>query len=497
MKFVNCRTIYPLRIIRPLNKYIFPVDNNLSELIDEIHENSLEISGFMGDNPKRSLARCCLSHSSSYPCEYCFSKGDLHKVQPVYTNELRELSDKISSLQRSNTTENIDFLLKMRSDLEKKNKKMSRTRTVWPASTRNGAKRTKEEILLILESIDADDTLSKDDRKGVVSKSPFMSIEYFDFINHISVDYMHAICLGLVKKLIELCFSVGDIRPRITKRKLSSPNQYNNQMTCVKVPREFSRRGRMLDFSMLKAQEFRNIILFFFPLIISSLPSSCKEIQLWLLLSYSVRACILPVNEFAKVSKNTIKKSITTFYSLYEKLFGAVNCSYNTHVVCSHLLQMRYENDLTKTSCFPFENFYSELRHSFIPGTQAPLKQIFIKSILKRTISPHSCSTLIYLSNQDTALECNSTVYSFDSINKKYNIYQIFDIDDDVLSCHPIGIHDHIFKNETLDWGSVGVFRSGGISSEIRLIDKVNVHGKVIKINNLLITCPINVLLEK
>ena len=75
---------------------------------------------------------------------------------------------------------------------------------------------------------------------------------------------MHLGCLGVVKRLIELTFNIGESRKRVTKRKLSDANLFNSLMSSVQVAREFSRRCRQLNFGVFKAQEFRNIILFFF-----------------------------------------------------------------------------------------------------------------------------------------------------------------------------------------------------------------------------------------
>lgn len=185
---------------------------------------------------------------------------------------------------------------------------------------------------------------------------------------------------------------------------------------------------------------------------------------------------------------------MSQFYNIYERLFGVQNCTYNTHVLCSHVLKMRKKN-FTSISCFPFENFYSELRDSYSPGTQSPLKQIFSKCLLKKVISNHSCYSPVYLSNNDTCLECNSLIY----IRKNANslIYLISDINEDELLCHPVGKHPYQFNSESVDWASVGVFRTGGIAANLVTISKNLVKGKVLRVSDLLITCPNNILQEK
>ena len=498
IRFIHCRNVYPLYLIRPLNQY--PPRDFLKEIITELHACNLTINSFLGDNPKRSIARHCLSHSSSFPCEYCFNQGALFRdSNNSLSNELSQLQSQINSLQSqdvhdNNTQENLSLLQSLEHSMTKKTKK--KTKTVWPANTRHGEPRTKPSILAILADMEANPTLSKKEKKGIVSKSPFLDLPYFDFVLDMPVDYMHTACLGVVKKLIELCFTVGEVRPRVTNRKLSSTAVFNDRMATIKVPREFSRRGRSLNFSVMKAQEFRNIILFFFPFIIACFSPRDKEIKLWLLLSYTLRACILPSDETMPINFDVIGHCADKFYILYEQLFGSTNCTYNTHVLCSHILEMRRNNNsLTNSSCFGFENFYSSMRRSYVPGTSSPLKQILSKTFLHHIVSTHHCLTPIFYSPKDTHLQCNSLVYQF--VNEEYHFFHINSIEDDNISCSPLGKQQHTFPGCSLNWSKIGVFKTGAISNDTIIISKSSIHGKVLRVSNLLITCPNNVLREK
>ena len=76
-------------------------------------------------------------------------------------------------------------------------------------------------------------------------------------------------------------------------------------------------------------------------------------------------------------------------------------------------------------------------------------------------------------------------------------MYKIFEINDNVLFCNPQGFYPVSFQETPeLAWESVGVFKEGGISDDHVTILKHQVQGKVIRVLNLLITCPINVLRE-
>lgn len=299
--------------------------------------------------------------------------------------------------------------------------------------------------------------------------------------------------------MIELTFAVGENRTRATTRRLTPASVFNDIMKKIKVHREFSRRARALDFSVLKAQEMRNICIFFFPVIIQCIEPEAKERRLWFLLTFMLRSCVLPEGEFANVSKDSIEHAQKQFYLLFEKLFSAKNCTYSVHVLASHLLQkMRAKGPLTETSAFVFESFYGEMRNAFAPGTCSTVKQIMEQVYLKRTLSYHSCEKTIYFSPKDTALENNSIIYVHD--NNQYNMYKIINIpkeDPDKFQCNIQGriAIDFPEANE-LDWGSIGVFKEGATGSEIVEIDRNTIHGKVMKVCSLLITCPKNILRE-
>ena len=158
---------------------------------------------------------------------------------------------------------------------------------------------------------------------------------------------------------------------------------------------------------------------------------------------------------------------------------------------------MRVDGPLTSTSAFHFESFYAELRRAITPGTPDPLKQIFQKIILKRSLMSHSCSIPINYSHKETPLESNAYIYVFSE--NVHNIYKIIEIKSNSdLVCLKQGRFPLTFnEDETLPWGSVGVYRKGPKTSIKVTLKQKNVHGKVLLIDNLLITCPNDVLKEK
>lgn len=250
----------------------------------------------------------------------------------------------------------------------------------------------------------------------------------------------------------------------------------------------------------MKAQEFRNLNLFFFPVILKCLEKPANERKLWLQLSFMLRSCVIPNDEFEHVDQNQILSCMDKFYNLFEQLFGEKNCSYSIHLVGSHLLQIRGDEPLPSTSAFPFENFYGEMRNAFVPGTSSTAKQILRNILIKRILGKHNCEASIYLSPNDTPSECNSMVYVYEPNEGRFphKMYKITSIDDDVLTCQTMGKYEATFEETpNVDWTSVGVYKRGGILTDPVLINRNQVSGKVLSVHDYLITCPNNVLREK
>ena len=442
--------------MRPLGKYKGINSNEqLEKFVNDITNNNLRITQFLADSLKRSTAKNCYGHSAYFPCEYCFSRGVLVKVG--------------------------------------NNRKIT-----WPSSTAGGELRTASKVRDIVERLENGEVLRPNEKKGVKGRSIFLDLPNFDYVNDTPTEYLHSSCLGVTKRLVELTFDVGETRFRVTDRRLSKASEFNALMALVLTPREFPRRARDLDFSVFKGAEFRNLSLFYFPLIIECIEEEAGERKLWLYLAYMIRSCVLPEIEFESIDLESIENSCKHYYKLYERLFGKVNCTYNTHIVCSHLMLMRIHGPLTETSTFGFESFYGDMRRCFVPGTAAPLKQIFKKILLKRFLDFHCCELTIHYSPKNTSLESNRLIYCYN--NESHFIYIINEILDDgeTFICNEIETEVHVLEDiPYLDWSKVGVYVKGETKNENVNIYKNDVCGKVLEVGKYLITCPNNILREK
>lgn len=531
IKFNHCRSIYPIAIIRPCQKFKYDEKAELQKVLDDLYNNGLIIDSCVCDNPKRSFFRCAKCHSAKYACEYCFNcaiccvnvkKKTLEAIQRKFNKVESRLSQDIENLQQTQETENnqdideeLENLTQLMSDAKKEKEselqKAGRKQLTWPASTAAGNLRTIENITAITIAIEDDPEILNNDPdfcKGIKGRSLFLNYPFFHMLKDITCEYMHLVCLSVVKRMVELTFKVGENRERVSKRKLTDPKMFNEMIVSIQLPRECSRRCRNLDFGVLKASEFRNFILFLFPLILDCIEDEFKdEKKIWLHLVFMVRACVIPNNEFRNVNSNHVESASENFYKLYEKCYGKINCTYSVHVVGGHILKIRGNRPLTHNSAFKFESFFSEMKNLFHAGTLSTPKQILQNTFVKRTLEHHVCEkTPFYCPEKQTkpgkkfipGKENNHLVYTFNE-NNVTTMYSIESkLNNDQYRCKIQGkfpMKTPLTPN--YDWSTVGVFRAGPLSEDCEILSQSDICGKVIKVNKFLITCPLNVLVEQ
>ena len=240
---------------------------HLGLVIEDILKNGLKIKQFVADNLKRAIAKDSKNHSSWYAFEYCYAKGikievtDNTKARQKLIQQKKLIEEKIAECRNnpnvSERTASIENLTSLRDDIQKSiNSFQRKSNILWPSSTFVSEHRSRQSILDIVNKIQNGEELSVDECRGIVGRSLLLDIPDFNFVYDTPAEYLHCCCLGVIKRLTELTFSVGINRPRITKRKLSSTSEFNRLMLQTKVPEETSRRARSLDFSVFKGQEF-------------------------------------------------------------------------------------------------------------------------------------------------------------------------------------------------------------------------------------------------
>lgn len=87
---------------------------------------------------------------------------------------------------------------------------------------------------------------------GVKARSPLLSIRGLDLINSCPIDVMHALDLGVTRKMVNLTFESS------AKDREMIPEVMELLLNC-NVPSEYSRRGRVVEFGRFKASELMHL----------------------------------------------------------------------------------------------------------------------------------------------------------------------------------------------------------------------------------------------
>ena len=187
--FKNCRIVYPLTIIRPLNRYPVGYREYLEPIINELHECHCKAKKFIADNPKRAIVREALNHASHYACEYCTAKAGRTKIQPKSDTDVQSIDNAITFLEQMSGSSKMcrskDSHLRDLHDLKKKlNTSKNRTQLAWPHSSSKGPERSDIRTEAIVMQIE-DGCVDPDIAKGIVGRSLFLDVGYFDFTEDI------------------------------------------------------------------------------------------------------------------------------------------------------------------------------------------------------------------------------------------------------------------------------------------------------------------------
>lgn len=192
-----------------------------------------------------------------------------------------------------------------------------------------------------------------------------------DIIMNFPLDYMHLLCLGVMKKLL-----VTWIKNRTLKTKFSAKNIERISKTLVSlrkyVPCDFNRTPRGLDvISFWKATEFRMFLLYLGPVVLQN--ETHEEVYAnFMELHCAVSICLSKNKQvFVDVAQSLFKSFIYNFSSIY----GAENISYNVHNLYHVVDDVKYHGPLDNISAFKYENRLQYLKRRIRSGNR-PLEQI-------------------------------------------------------------------------------------------------------------------------
>lgn len=200
--------------------------------------------------------------------------------------------------------------------------------------------------------------------------SPLLELP-IDVTSTVVLDYMHCVCQGVMKRLLE--FWIRGKKPvRIVEEKKSniSLSLFNLRKS---VPSEFARLPRSLDdLEYWKATEFREILLYTGVIVLRS--NLKKEFyEHFLLLVVSIR--ILISNHISNENNNLALNLLRQFVENYSSHYGPQFINYNVHSLIHLPFFAHLHGSLDNYSSFKYENYLQILKKS-MKCCRYPLSEI-------------------------------------------------------------------------------------------------------------------------
>lgn len=175
-------------------------------------------------------------------------------------------------------------------------------------------------------------------------------------------EFMHCVCLGVVRKLCEAYFVGLKYLKLPCKLSVKMKDELSIQISSLQkyLPSEFTRKLRPVkEFVHYKAVEFRILILYLGPVIFkNSLP--CEFYYNFLLLHYAIYSFCSPV--YCTSLYSEAEGCIEKFNETAERLFCGRLQTYNTHII-RHLPEfVKMYGCLDSWSAFVYENYLGLLK---------------------------------------------------------------------------------------------------------------------------------------
>jgi len=214
-----------------------------------------------------------------------------------------------------------------------------------------------------------DELQHKEHSDGV---SPFADTS-LGMVTNFPLDFMHLVCLGVMKRLIwlwvksptEKCIRIGRHMVTAISDNLLKFHSF--------LPREFARKCRSLsEFERWKATEFRQVLLYSGSVALkNNLPKKMYEHFLLLFVSIYYLASSYYCESHAEYAHELL----CVFVEQFGKIYGKDMLVYNVHGLIHLAADVKKFGPLDSFSAFPFESFLGRLK-KLLRKPNHPLQQI-------------------------------------------------------------------------------------------------------------------------
>lgn len=195
-----------------------------------------------------------------------------------------------------------------------------------------------------------------------------------DCVSMFALDYMHLVCLGVVRRMLQF-WRKGD---RIVRLSSSQMLMISEKLCALRefIPSEFARRPRSLvEMDRWKATEYRQFLLYTGPVVLKSIltPQLYKH---FLCLSVSISIMLTSDKEKREAHLDYACRLLKHFVANCEDLYGNDFLVYNIHSLLHLGDDVKYFGAcLDAISAFSFESFLQTLRR-LIRCPSNPISQV-------------------------------------------------------------------------------------------------------------------------
>ncbi|KAF0746333.1 Uncharacterized protein FWK35_00036891 [Aphis craccivora] len=193
----------------------------------------------------------------------------------------------------------------------------------------------------------------------VSTLSDLIHVPGIDMVNSFSMDYMHLVCLGVVRKLINLWIH-EPLRTRLPNWKIK---QISSSLIHLKlyIPNDFARKPREIEFiNRWKATELRQFLLYTGPIVLKKVISK-NVFDNFMALSIAMTLLLRPDKMHDKII-NYAENLLIYFVKTFQNIYGDHLASHNIHGLLHICDDYRRFGPLDLCSCFSFENFMKTLK---------------------------------------------------------------------------------------------------------------------------------------
>ncbi|OXA48678.1 hypothetical protein Fcan01_16170 [Folsomia candida] len=212
----------------------------------------------------------------------------------------------------------------------------------------------------------------------------FMEKTDLDLVKGSPGEYMHLVCLGIVRKILHLLTKGKKCPARLRPNQIE---EISEKLVKLKkyIPHEFARKPRKLkDLDHWKATEFRQFILYTGPVVLKQTISKPLYQHF---LSLHVAITILADKTLHVTHNNYANELLHYFVKYFDMLYGRENMSFNVHGLLHLANDCINHGQLDKFSAFKFENKLQDIK-KLVRSTNCPLQQVH-RRLLEREDQTH------------------------------------------------------------------------------------------------------------